>query len=175
MKRLLFSHACVLLLWTWTACVNTGADATITVREVYDGIELTCPTGLTFSKTDKNTLHLPYKDEKSGEYTCVNATHENSPQDISIYVKFRTCDNCIELDTSSIAGLAIGEVVATAVVGVAVYLFASVVRSGVATPSSKRSDRLPPRPREPIGASSDPYQRLNFRSPKDEYDKIHRK
>lgn len=40
------------------------------------------------------------------------------------------CDSCVELDVASLAGMAVGEVVATAVVGLAVYLIVSQDRSG---------------------------------------------
>lgn len=49
------------------------------------------------------------------------------------------CDNCVEFDTSAIVGIAIGNLVATAVVGVAVYLIASVTRTGPAGPPKKKS------------------------------------
>uniref|UniRef100_A0A3Q1GN47 CD3 gamma/delta subunit Ig-like domain-containing protein n=1 Tax=Acanthochromis polyacanthus TaxID=80966 RepID=A0A3Q1GN47_9TELE len=48
------------------------------------------------------------------------------------------CDNCIELDSGAIAGIAVGEVVATIVIGVAVYLVASKAGSGPA-PTNKKS------------------------------------
>lgn len=55
---------------------------------------------------------------------------------------FSACDNCVELDTSSIVGLAVGDIVATVVVGVAVYLIASQARTGQVKPT-KKSKSLP--------------------------------
>lgn len=173
MKCLAFFKVCVLLLWTWTGFVSCAAGAEIKVTEVYDGIQLECPQGYSFSVETNNTKNLPYKDENTGEYTCTKSGDGGGS--LSIYVKFRTCDNCIELDTTSIAGMAIGNLVATCVVGVAVYLSASVIRSGNNTYSYKRSDSETPAPRKRREVSNDPYQSLHFRSPKDEYDKLNTK
>ncbi|CAN9511078.1 unnamed protein product [Ophioblennius macclurei] len=168
MKCLLVLHACVLLLWTWTEFVSCSSEPT--VKGIHDKIELSCPDGYEFSVHGK-TLQLDYKDENSGEYTC-NTTDKSK---IFIFVKLRTCDNCIELDLGSAVGMAIGNVVATCLIGVAVYLFASVIQKGPDTSNNKKSDRQPPRRPEPRGASNDPYQSLAFRSPRDEYDKLNRK
>lgn len=55
---------------------------------------------------------------------------------------FSACDNCVELDAPSIAGLAVGDVVATIVVGVAVYLIASQARAGQVIQTNKSKDNL---------------------------------
>lgn len=169
MKYLLFLRVSVLLLLTQTAiwnCVESQAEKKITVEELHDAIKLKCPNQFNFTINDEDTLVLKYNDSSSGEYECEDGAGKTS----KIYVKFRTCDNCIELDVASIAGMVIGDVVATCVVGVAVYLFASVIRSGPVTPVNKRSNRQ--LPSTGGGASNDPYQALRFNSPKDEYDKL---
>uniref|UniRef100_A0A8D3CM40 CD3 gamma/delta subunit Ig-like domain-containing protein n=1 Tax=Scophthalmus maximus TaxID=52904 RepID=A0A8D3CM40_SCOMX len=110
--------ACYLLLWT------LAADK-ITVKTVSGGVRLTCEgTDAYFKKGEElvKSQELPYKDGASGEYTCV---HNHSKSEEYIFVKFRTCDNCIEIDPASILGLAVGNVLATIVLGVAVYLVAS--------------------------------------------------
>ncbi|MED6285337.1 hypothetical protein CHARACLAT_028260, partial [Characodon lateralis] len=99
--------------------------------ETADGIKLSCPQNLFYGGNymDVKEVELPYHDSSTGEYSCGD--------DEKIFVKFRTCDNCVELDTSSIVGLAVGDVVATIVVGVAVYLIASQARTGQVIPTKK--------------------------------------
>ncbi|KAJ8403728.1 hypothetical protein AAFF_G00345960 [Aldrovandia affinis] len=58
-----------------------------------------------------------------------------------IYVKFRTCDNCIDLEAGTLAGIIVGEVMATALIGVAVYLLASHPQGKTYRQSNNASDR----------------------------------
>ncbi|KAI9541288.1 hypothetical protein NQZ68_031616 [Dissostichus eleginoides] len=109
---------------------------------------------------------LEYKDEHTGEYECDGE---------EIYVKFRTCDNCVEFDTSTITGLAIGDVLATIVIGVAVYIIASKTQIGPTTSVKKSSDRQHLVPNAARGgASNDPYQALKPRQ-RDTYDELNRR
>ncbi|KAM6932294.1 T-cell surface glycoprotein CD3 delta chain, partial [Lycodopsis pacificus] len=85
------------------------------------------------------------------------------------FVKFRTCDNCIELDTASITGMVVGDVVATIVIGVAVYLVASLNRIGPVTSPKKSSDRPRRPPNEGSRGPNDLYQPL-VRGQRDTYD-----
>lgn len=57
---------------------------------------------------------------------------------------FAGCDNCVELDIMSIVGMVIGNVVATIVIGVGVYLLASQTRTGpvISNRKSKSKDCL---------------------------------
>uniref|UniRef100_A0A3P9NLL6 T-cell surface glycoprotein CD3 delta chain n=1 Tax=Poecilia reticulata TaxID=8081 RepID=A0A3P9NLL6_POERE len=108
----------------------------IQVIEVADGIKLSCKNGESISGNglEDKELQLTYSDHYTGEYSC-----EKGPK---IFVKFRTCDNCVELDTASIVGLAVGDVVATIVVGVAVYLIASQGRPGQVKATKKSKSLL---------------------------------
>uniref|UniRef100_M3ZL33 CD3 delta subunit of T-cell receptor complex n=2 Tax=Xiphophorus maculatus TaxID=8083 RepID=M3ZL33_XIPMA len=160
-----------LLLLSLLAAISfdqaTGADNKIKVQETADGIKLSCGDNLVVEGNGKNgtEVTLYYRDDESGEYAC----NEES----KIYVKFRTCDNCIELDTSSIVGLAVGDIVATVVVGVAVYLIASQARTGQVKPTKKRSDKQNLIHNE---APNDPsYQPLKYKRGRDEYDVLNRK
>ncbi|XP_035479178.1 T-cell surface glycoprotein CD3 gamma chain-like [Scophthalmus maximus] len=162
--------ACYLLLWTLAG--SKAADK-ITVKTVSGGVRLTCEgTDAYFKKGEElvKSQELPYKDGASGEYTCV---HNHSKSEEYIFVKFRTCDNCIEIDPASILGLAVGNVLATIVLGVAVYLVAS--QSGPVASHKKSSDRQHLVPNEGSGRGpNDHYQRLRFNKggPKDTYDFI---
>uniref|UniRef100_A0A8C9Z2Q7 Uncharacterized protein n=1 Tax=Sander lucioperca TaxID=283035 RepID=A0A8C9Z2Q7_SANLU len=109
MKCQLVLPACLLLLWTLTVYVGLWGQPNITFNEQY---------------MDKP---VPYDDVYTGEYTCISADNK---EESKIYVKFRTCNNCIELDVPSIVGIVIGNVAATIVIGVAVYLTASQNRIG---------------------------------------------
>uniref|UniRef100_A0A3P9NLP1 T-cell surface glycoprotein CD3 delta chain n=1 Tax=Poecilia reticulata TaxID=8081 RepID=A0A3P9NLP1_POERE len=125
----------------------------IQVIEVADGIKLSCKNGESISGNglEDKELQLTYSDHYTGEYSC-----EKGPK---IFVKFRTCDNCVELDTASIVGLAVGDVVATIVVGVAVYLIASQGRPGQVKATKKSKSLLP----------------LKYKRGRDEYDVLNRK
>ncbi|XP_017286135.1 T-cell surface glycoprotein CD3 delta chain isoform X2 [Kryptolebias marmoratus] len=155
----------LLILWTLTvyvSCQEKKEKSGIQLVELADGIKLFCADGQNISGYGKE-LTLNYSDKYSGEYKC----EDNS----AIYVKFRTCDNCVELDTPSIVGLVIGNVVATAVVGVAVYLIASQSQTSRPAPTKKRSDRENLILNEP-GRSNDHYQGLRYKQPRDLYDKL---
>ena len=52
------------------------------------------------------------------------------------------CENCVELDKIWVAGLALGDVVATIAIGVAVYLIASHGPIGPVAP--QRKSKCPP-------------------------------
>uniref|UniRef100_A0A3Q4HDW9 Uncharacterized protein n=1 Tax=Neolamprologus brichardi TaxID=32507 RepID=A0A3Q4HDW9_NEOBR len=85
------------------------------------GIKVICPD----SYEPKETK-LEKRDNNTKEYTCTKSDTEK----LKIFVKFRSCDNCVELDIMSIVGMVIGNVVATIVIGVGVYLLASQTRTG---------------------------------------------
>ncbi|MEQ2290801.1 hypothetical protein AMECASPLE_006701 [Ameca splendens] len=159
----------LLVLWILTAfCINHAAGD-ITVEKVGDGITLSCTDGVNVvgNGKDEKKLHLIYHDSNTGEYAC----GENGQK---IFVKYRTCDNCVELDTSSIAGLAVGDVVATIVVGVAVYLIASQARTGQVKPTKKRSDKQNLTQNVPTNDSN--YQQLRYKNGgKVVYDELNRK
>lgn len=133
------------------------------------GAKVTCPSGLTFYKDGKehNNSQIYYKDSNSGEYTC------KDDDDIvihQVFVKFRNCDNCIELDVVSVTGMIVGNVVATIVIGVSVYLVAKHTPGGKSTPNKKGSDKQRLVTNE-VG-DDEHYQRLRPRNGRDIYDKL---
>ncbi|XP_041656495.1 T-cell surface glycoprotein CD3 delta chain-like isoform X2 [Cheilinus undulatus] len=155
MKSQIVIPACLLLLWTLA-----GAEIVPEVKPAQGGIRLSCGKGNKIEDIKggppTESLTLSYRDDHTGEYTCVSVT----------------CDNCIELDTGAIVGMAVGNVVATIVVGVAVYLVASQSRNGPVTSNKKSSDRQHLVPNEERGrASNDHYQPLKPKGgQKDTYD-----
>ncbi|XP_036938105.1 T-cell surface glycoprotein CD3 gamma chain-like [Acanthopagrus latus] len=176
--------ACLLLLCTLTEFVSyaQGAvDGKINVQFIADGIKLSCKGGKFEKKRDNqkdidNYLELTYNDENTGEYECRSSSDPDQIQILSkIYVKFRTCDNCIELDGGTIAGLVTGNVVATIVIGVAVYLVVSQTRISPSTSHKKSSDRQHLVANEMPRGTNDHYQPLNTRTRQgDTYDTLHK-
>ncbi|XP_074497446.1 T-cell surface glycoprotein CD3 delta chain [Sebastes fasciatus] len=146
----------------------------IKVAEVSDGIQLSCSDSYQVkSESGKDIGKLEYKDENTGEYKCVS--DEDQTVGSKIFVKFRTCDNCVEFDTTSITGMVVGNVVATIVIGVAVYLIASQTRTAPTTSNKKSSDRQHLVPIDVSNrAPNDHYQPLKPRQ-KDTYDVLNRK
>ncbi|XP_029923031.1 T-cell surface glycoprotein CD3 gamma chain [Myripristis murdjan] len=160
-----------------TAFVCADGDPKFAVKQNADSITLTCPDPKhAVFKKEKDLGKSPkieYKDENSGEYTCKAPSDENDGD--KIYVKFRTCDNCVEMDGATIAGMVVGEVLATAMIGWAVYLLASCSRPLSAPAADKKaSDRQRLIPHETGGrAGNDLYQGLRP-TQKDEYDVLRR-
>ncbi|KAM9318492.1 T-cell surface glycoprotein CD3 delta chain isoform 2-T2 [Pholidichthys leucotaenia] len=151
----------LLLLLTLTAFVSSDDD--IEVIDESNGIKLKCTRGNVIPKRNNSTkeLKLEYLDENTGEYYCGEEESQEVPK-TKIFVKFRTCDNCVELDLASVVGMVIGDIVATIMVGVGVYLAASQTRTGLVVPNkkSKSSDKqhLVPQP------TDSQYQPLRYRS-----------
>ncbi|XP_041796737.1 T-cell surface glycoprotein CD3 gamma chain-like [Chelmon rostratus] len=165
--------ASLLLLWTLTGSVtcNDGSPAEMVVKTLSDGIELSCAHEI----RDKNGtalkfLRLPYSDDNTGEYSCVDS--DGNDEDPKIYVKFRSCDNCVELDLASVMGIAVGNVAATIVIGVAVYLLTSQNGISPTTSHKKSSDRQHLVPNEVSSrAPNDHYQPLKHKGgQRDTYD-----
>ncbi|XP_059187562.1 T-cell surface glycoprotein CD3 delta chain-like isoform X2 [Centropristis striata] len=178
MKRQLVLPACLLLLWALTAPVSCADE--MTVSEVPDGIKLSCGESKIENK-DGGTVDyiLKYSDEFTGEYKCVPTNDDSNSDGQKIFVKFRTCDNCVEFDEVSIAGIAVGNLVLTAVIGVAVYLVTSQTsRIGPVSSKKKSSDRQHLVTHEVSSGSSrapnDHYQPLKARQ-RDTYDVLARK
>ncbi|XP_034023800.1 T-cell surface glycoprotein CD3 delta chain-like [Thalassophryne amazonica] len=177
MKSQVASLTCVLLLWKLTVFVSCQGDSgypEIKVAAVSDGIKLSCVGEYNISSEHKGAqtiMELKYKDENTGEYTCVPRKAPGK-ESTKIFVMFRTCDNCIELDKGTLAGVVIGDVLATVVVGVAVYLIASAARPAALAPLKQSSDKqhfIPNRSKVP----NDEYQKLKFQGGnREEYDVI---
>ncbi|KAG7223090.1 hypothetical protein INR49_015849 [Caranx melampygus] len=138
--------SCLLLVWTLTVFVSCGdtAKTEITVATVSDGIKVKCSNGHKLRKSGTNDdkgkqeRQLDYRDENSGEYECFKDGDSGQDPEPKIFVKFRTCDNCIELDIAAIMGIVIGDLVATIGVGFGVYLIAAHGRSGPPAPSRNK-------------------------------------
>uniref|UniRef100_A0A3B3X4B4 CD3 gamma/delta subunit Ig-like domain-containing protein n=1 Tax=Poecilia mexicana TaxID=48701 RepID=A0A3B3X4B4_9TELE len=153
-------NVCLCLTKCFSFCFT---EKKIEVAETADGIKLSCEGNMSGNGMEGKELQLTYRDNYTGEYEC-----KDGPK---IFVKFRTCDNCVELDTSSIVGLAVGDVVATIVVGVAVYLIASQGRPGQVK-ATKKSKSLLVCLLSSICRITNP---LKYKRGRDEYDVLNRK
>ncbi|XP_077579179.1 T-cell surface glycoprotein CD3 epsilon chain [Stigmatopora nigra] len=112
----------VLVIWTITEFVwcDQGSYKDFSVSSTHVGITISCGENNKVAKDNISvTFPLMYKDENSGEYECVDLTGKTTGQ--KIFVKFRSCENCVEFDPVSISGLFLGDLIATIVLGVAVY------------------------------------------------------
>ncbi|XP_077467911.1 T-cell surface glycoprotein CD3 gamma chain isoform X2 [Stigmatopora argus] len=132
----------VLVIWTITEFVwcDKGSYIDFSVRSSHGGITILCGENNKVAKDNINvTFPLMYKDENSGEYECVDLTGKTIGQ--KIFVKFRSCENCVELDLVSMSGLFCGDLIATIVLGVAVYLVSKQTHAFVINSQHKKSDR----------------------------------
>ncbi|XP_058865731.1 T-cell surface glycoprotein CD3 delta chain-like isoform X1 [Acipenser ruthenus] len=99
-----------------------------------EDITLQCKTG-NWENDGSSELSLKNEDSNSKEYVC-----QKDGKKKQIYVKFRTCNNCIQLEAGTVAGIVVGDVIATVLIAVAVYCVSSQQKSG-AYISNKASDR----------------------------------
>ncbi|CDQ58861.1 unnamed protein product [Oncorhynchus mykiss] len=157
---ILLAH--LLVIWTMTVAEDSVSKLKIKVEESSsDKIKLSCPDGFHFQSTNETTRTLEYKDENTNEYVCEKDPVSEEDQ-VKIYVKFRTCDNCVELDTTAAVGMVVGDLVATVLIGVAVYSIASQPKATLIT-GKKTSSKMGLINNE-ASANEDPtgnYQPLN--------------
>ncbi|XP_055752263.1 T-cell surface glycoprotein CD3 delta chain-like [Salvelinus fontinalis] len=155
---ILLAH--LLVIWTMTVAEDTVPKLIIEVKELSsDKITVSCLDGYQFPSTNTTTQTLEYKDENTKEYVC-----KKDDVQAKIYVKFRSCDNCIELDTTAAVGMVVGDLVATVLIGVAVYSIASQPKAKLIT-GKKTSSKMGLINNE-ASANEDPignYQPLNKR------------
>ncbi|XP_076833044.1 T-cell surface glycoprotein CD3 delta chain [Brachyhypopomus gauderio] len=125
-----------------------AAESPIAVHKTSSGVKLECKGGTWNVKEKTDTfLNLEYRDENSGEKTCMEKN--------KIFVKFRTCDNCIELDVISIVGIIVGNILATFLIGLAVYSLSAQPRNKSMS-GNKASDKKALLP----NGENDTYQQL---------------
>ncbi|KAK1147721.1 T-cell surface glycoprotein CD3 delta chain-like isoform X1 [Acipenser oxyrinchus oxyrinchus] len=98
-----------------------------------EDIKLTCENGKWVNNDSE--LSLKNEDSNSNEYACVKGEKKHR-----IYVKFRTCNNCLQLEAGTVSGIVVGDVIATVLIAVAVYCVSSQQKSGGYI-GNKASDR----------------------------------
>uniref|UniRef100_A0A4W3H304 Uncharacterized protein n=1 Tax=Callorhinchus milii TaxID=7868 RepID=A0A4W3H304_CALMI len=94
-----------------------------------NGITLQCPhskgwekdgVNYTMKVSGENVNLVKLSDKDTGEYTCFDGHH-----DISAFVFVRLCQNCVQLDTSTISGIVVGDLIATLLIALATYCVSS--------------------------------------------------
>ncbi|KAK1153381.1 T-cell surface glycoprotein CD3 delta chain-like isoform X1 [Acipenser oxyrinchus oxyrinchus] len=93
-----------------------------------EDIKLTCENGKWVNNDSE--LSLKNEDSNSNEYACVKG---EKTQDLS-------CNNCLQLEAGTVAGIVVGDVIATVLIAVAVYCVSSQQKSGGYI-GNKASDR----------------------------------
>ncbi|KAI5625413.1 hypothetical protein C0J50_14959, partial [Silurus asotus] len=95
----------------------------IDVKKEKGRFVVTCTKGNWVPAQADKEITLDNKDESSGEYTCGEENNDDKFKTITI--RFRTCDNCIEIDAPSLTGIIVGNIVTTFLIGYAVYSIVS--------------------------------------------------
>ncbi|EPY88058.1 T-cell surface glycoprotein CD3 delta chain isoform 2 [Camelus ferus] len=95
-----------------------------------------------------------------GVYRC-NTTDKQTDKETTLQVYFRMCQNCVELDSATLAGIIITDIIATLLLAVGVYCFAGHetgrVSGAADTQALLRNDQL----YQPLRGHSDAqYSRL---------------
>ncbi|XP_036913374.1 T-cell surface glycoprotein CD3 delta chain isoform X2 [Sturnira hondurensis] len=101
------------------------------VEELEDKVILNCDKGTTWlrgtrgkSFSDNKILDLGKRIlDPRGLYEC-NVTSENGFETYTVQVYYRMCQNCVELDSATLAGIIVTDVIATLLLALGVYCFA---------------------------------------------------
>ncbi|KAI5766499.1 CD3D [Gulo gulo luscus] len=105
-----------------------GSLSKITVEELEDMVFLTCNTSI---MRLEGTSPLPHGKmwnlgkrnlDPRGTYVC-KATDEQDHNTPFTQVYFRMCQNCVELDSATLAGIVITDLIATLFLALGVYCF----------------------------------------------------
>eukprot|EP00062_Callorhinchus_milii_P025701 gi/632986965/ref/XP_007910534.1/ PREDICTED: T-cell surface glycoprotein CD3 gamma chain [Callorhinchus milii] len=112
-----------------------------------NGITLQCPhskgwekdgVNYTMKVSGENVNLVKLSDKDTGEYTCFDGHH-----DISAFVFVRLCQNCVQLDTSTISGIVVGDLIATLLIALATYCVSSSLNREGAHQESDRQSLVP--------------------------------
>ncbi|XP_033833176.1 T-cell surface glycoprotein CD3 gamma chain-like [Periophthalmus magnuspinnatus] len=166
MNKLLLT--CLLLLFV-SEMIKCDGDEQPAKSEQFKMVpqssKVKCPAGYELYKGEDKMESVDVSDGNSGEYEC------RKDNDIkTIFIKFRSCDNCVELDVLSVTGLIFGEVLATLAIAISVHLLAKHARIGTSSSKKKGSDKQHLVPNEM--SNDDNYQRLRFKNGRQIYDEL---
>lgn len=112
-------------------------------------VTLVCPDGIWVLEGDKvgdATMTVKYENDASREYQCQKGPEPDKDVEYlkgKIYVRLRLCENCIDLEWSALTGIIMGNIVATILIGVAVYSISTQSKgpSFSSNKASQESDR----------------------------------
>ncbi|KAK2831137.1 hypothetical protein Q7C36_016223 [Tachysurus vachellii] len=126
-----------------------GEKTEISVAKKADQFVFTCSKG-NWQHLSENLFSLSYKDTESGDYKCGTDVDY-----ITVTVKFRTCESCIELDALSLSAVIVGNILATFFVAYAVYSITGQPKNKSFS-GNKASDKV-----TLLNGEQDTYQQLN--------------
>ncbi|XP_060744673.1 T-cell surface glycoprotein CD3 delta chain-like [Tachysurus vachellii] len=126
-----------------------GVKGVFSVDKKADQFFFICELG-NWQHLNESKISLSYKDRESGDYYCgPEASY------ITVTVKFRTCETCIELDAPSLSIVIVGNILATFFVAYAVYSITGQPKNKSFS-GNKASDKV-----TLLNGEQDTYQQLN--------------
>ncbi|OBS58519.1 hypothetical protein A6R68_10384 [Neotoma lepida] len=124
-------HSGILAGLILAAFLPQGSSFKISVTEYEDQVFVTCNTSIMhlegtaevwFAKNTTLNLGKGILDPR-GLYKC-NGTEQLAKEVSTIQVYYRMCQNCVELDSATVAGVIITDLIATLLLALGVYCFA---------------------------------------------------
>ncbi|XP_040832976.1 T-cell surface glycoprotein CD3 delta chain isoform X1 [Ochotona curzoniae] len=101
----------------------------INVEEMEDSVSLLCNTTISWIEGTEGTLMEDNKRlnlgkrilDPRGQYLCGKHGSDNDGYVLQVY--YRMCQNCVELDSATLAGIIITDIIATLLLALGVYCF----------------------------------------------------
>ncbi|XP_043936825.1 T-cell surface glycoprotein CD3 gamma chain [Protopterus annectens] len=141
---------CLSGLLSWSG--NSAADMLIEVDDIDGEVILSCKgtdRKIEWKKNDEKlklveTSNLNHtliagsvNDEENinGFYEC----EDEEKKSANIYLFYRRCENCVEMDASTISGIVVADIVATLLIAVAVYCISGQDKSKTSRASDKQN------------------------------------
>ncbi|XP_050012286.1 T-cell surface glycoprotein CD3 delta chain isoform X1 [Alexandromys fortis] len=124
-------HSRILAGLILAAFLPQGSFFKIEVTEHEDQVFVNCNTSINyvegmveawFAKNKTLNLGKGILDPR-GIYKC-NGTEESTKEESTIQIYYRMCQNCVELDSATVAGVIITDLIATLLLALGVYCFA---------------------------------------------------
>ncbi|XP_016060190.1 PREDICTED: T-cell surface glycoprotein CD3 delta chain [Miniopterus natalensis] len=112
------------------AFLSQVSPSETTVNELEDRVFLNCEGTITWLAgtmgnlaSDNKSLDLGKRIlDPRGVYTCNGTQKEGFARTLQIY--YRMCQNCVELDSATLAGIVITDIIATLLLALGTYCFA---------------------------------------------------
>ncbi|XP_059785275.1 T-cell surface glycoprotein CD3 delta chain [Balaenoptera ricei] len=113
------------------ALLSQVSPFNVSVEELEDRVFLRCSTSITWLEGTVGQLALGNKTmdlgkrnlDPRGVYVC-NGTDGKTSKTSTLQVYYRMCQNCVELDSATLAGIVITDIIATVLLALGVYCFA---------------------------------------------------
>ncbi|KAM9081113.1 T-cell surface glycoprotein CD3 delta chain isoform 2-T2 [Megaptera novaeangliae] len=113
------------------ALLSQVSPLSVSVEELEDRVFLRCSTSITWLEGTVGQLALGNKTmdlgkrnlDPRGVYEC-NGTDGKPSKTSTLQVYYRMCQNCVELDSATLAGIVITDIIATVLLALGVYCFA---------------------------------------------------